>query len=97
MIIGRAEAGQQDSQKERDGCGSAVKLPQPYGADHDKGKIRNNVPEIRRTEQCALIGELVIGLILRDRRHQEQSAKRRDHQTEDDPYAAVSLRAIEHC
>ena len=50
-----------------------MKPPQPRRAHRDKGNIRNNVPEVRYAEQGALVGELVIALILRDRRQQQQS------------------------
>ena len=41
-----------------------MKSPQPYGADRDKGKVRDDIPEIRYAKQITLVGELMIALIL---------------------------------
>jgi hypothetical protein len=63
----------QNSQKKDDSCCIVVKSPQPGCADREKGKVRDDVPEVRNAGYRALVGELVIALILRDRRQQQQS------------------------
>src|SRR6266702_445979 len=72
-----------------------MKSPQPRRADRDEGEIRGDVPEVRDAEQSALVGELVIALILRDRRQQQQSGERRDDQAEEDKEGAILLRVAE--
>ena len=67
MIIGRADPGQENSQEENDRCRIVTKSPQPRGAHREEGKIRDDVPEVGNAEYGALVGELVIALILRDR------------------------------
>jgi len=75
MIVGRTEAGQKDPCEEHDGCWIVTKPSQPCRADSNKGKIRDDVPEVRYAEDRALVGELVIALVLRDRRQQEEDGK----------------------
>ena len=86
MIVGRAEAGQEYPEKDHDDRRIAMKLPQPHCADRNEGKIRHDVPEVRHAEQSALIGEMVIALVLRDRRQQQQPCERHDHQAEKDKH-----------
>ena len=67
MVVGRADAGQEDSEEEDDGCRIITKSPKPRYTDHKKRKIRDDIPKIRDAKYGALVGELVIALILRDR------------------------------
>jgi hypothetical protein len=69
-------------------------LPQPYGTDADEGNVRDHVPEIGYAEERALIGEIVITLILNNRRQQKQSKERRKHKNEKTKYAATHLGRI---
>ena len=67
VIVGWAEASQKNAEEKNEPCSVATKLPQAHGTDHDKGKIWNDIPEIRDAEQSALICKLVITGVLRDR------------------------------
>jgi hypothetical protein len=71
VIVGRTDSGQENSQKKDDSCRISAKSPQPRDADREEGKIRDDVPEVRNAEYGALVGELVIGLILRNRGQQQ--------------------------
>jgi hypothetical protein len=48
-----------------------------------KGIFETTFQKVRDAEQGSLVGEPVIGLILRYRREQQQSEERCDHQTDE--------------
>jgi hypothetical protein len=75
VIIGRAYTRQENPQEEDDGRCIVMKASQPRGTDREKRNIRNDVPKVRDAEYRALVGELVIALILRDRGQQQQPAE----------------------
>jgi hypothetical protein len=83
VVVSRAESGQEYPKEKNDDWRIAPKLPQPHDADRDEGKIRNDVPEIRYAQQRTLVGELVIGLILRDGRQEQQSREGGAHQAQE--------------
>ena len=64
MIVGRAESGQEYAEKQREGSGIAIELPQTRSSYRNERKTRDHVPEIWYAEQCAFIGKAVIILVL---------------------------------
>ena len=59
------------------GINAAVATRQPAQAkqpDNDEGEVSQDIQSVGNTEHRALIGELMIGRILRDRWHQEDGA-----------------------
>jgi len=72
-----------------------AKSPQPRGADREERKIGDNVPEVRDAEYGALVGELVVALVLRDRRQQQQSSERHYCQAGEYENGEIALHAAE--
>jgi hypothetical protein len=60
-------------------------------SDGDERQVRNHVPKIGNAEQRALVREVMIGLILRDGRQQQESQQRRQHGAQQDQNGAVLL------
>jgi len=60
------------------------------------GRLETTVPEIRHAEQGALVGELVVALVLRDDRHQQQRRERHRHGAEQDEQRPVLRDASDH-
>ena len=66
-----------------------MKLPQPHSSNYNEGKIGYDIPEVRHAEQGSLVGKMVIVLVLRDRRQQQQPGERHGHEAEKDKHSAV--------
>src|SRR5262249_2106070 len=72
VIVGRTDAGKKNAKEEDNSCGMVPESPQPSGSARKKGEVRDNVPEVGDAEDGSLVGELMVALILLDRRQQQQ-------------------------
>ena len=59
LIARPADAGQQDPGEQHKGRCITMEAPQSHRADDDEGKIGDDVPKVRYSQQGTLVGELV--------------------------------------